>query len=80
MYQVVACLIFSVLETGMQDSLYVGLMYTGCGHLDELKRRLANLGTTQFDDGENRDFRFYKDLMDCCRRYENCLRFDPASD
>lgn len=74
-YQTLACLIMGVGHVGVQDSFFLALMYTECGHVAELKQRLAKLGTTPTVDGEDRDLRFYRDLVDCCKRYEDCSRW-----
>lgn len=67
------CNLLSAIWCGMQDSFYVALMNTACGHVAELKQQFQQLGT-EYGDGENRDGRFYKDLMNCCKHYEKCLR------
>lgn len=54
-----------------QDSLFVAMVNIVCGHVRQLKVRLRHLGE---DDGDNS--KFYKDLMDCCKRYEECLRWE----
>lgn len=57
----------------MQDTFYMAIMNTACSHVIELKRQLAQLGM-ECGDGEDRDWRFYKDVVECCKRYEELLR------
>lgn len=57
----------------MSDTSYIAFMNTVVVHISELKERLRNLGK-QVDDGENADLRFYKDLVECCKEYECCIR------
>lgn len=62
-----------VLWGSMGDSFYIALMNSNCGHVTELKKRLKCLGTelTSEQDG---DRVFYKGLVECCKRYEDCLK------
>lgn len=72
MYQIV-CDVGHTFCAGVEDAFYIALMNTTCGHVAELKTRLQNMGR-EFVQGENRNAKFYKDLSECCKRYENCLR------
>lgn len=63
----------------MADSLYIALINTVCGHMEQLKERLRKLGT-EVGEGENRDARFYRELVDCCKCYEQCLRCHSICD
>lgn len=56
------------------EGFYVGLMNQACGHLIDLKNRLKNLGTQINGHNADRDAVFYRDAIDCCKRYEHCLR------
>lgn len=58
-----------VVSLSLHDSFPLSFMNTGCGHLGELKLRLQRLGST------NNDADFYKEVVECCQRYENCLRY-----
>lgn len=57
----------------MEDSFCVALINIACGHVEDLKHKLRRLGT-EFTEGEDRNARYYKDLIVCCKRYEQCLR------
>lgn len=57
----------------MQDAFYIALIHTTCSHVAELKKRLQQLGR-RCTDKDNRNAVFYEDLVDCCQRYEDCLR------
>lgn len=72
-YQVLSSLLLSVCVASMQDTFYLALINANCGQVRELKERLQNLGT-DFVDGENRDLRFYRNLIECCKRYRECSR------
>lgn len=74
MFQVVSS-VPCVLWTAIEDSLSIAMIVTVCGHLTELKERLRSLGM-RCDAGEDRDERFYRDLVGCCERYEDCLKWD----
>lgn len=50
------------------DTFPVALINTASGHVTQLKVRLRQLGS------EGDDLLFYKGVVDCCRRYEVCLR------
>lgn len=63
-----------VVWVAMADSFYIALMNMNCGHLAELKKCLLDL-CTRPTGKFNRDLRFYIDLIDCCKIYENCLRY-----
>lgn len=60
------------------DTFNTVLISTACGHVTQLKVRLHHLGT-EIVNGENLDLRFYKDVVKCCKHYENCLRYDHFS-
>lgn len=60
-----------VIWASMEDPFYVALINMNCGHLIELKERLSRLGADGIDDN---DLLFYKELVECCKRYEGCLR------
>lgn len=72
-YQLVGCFTNGVCDAPMHDAFYLALLNAICGHVAELKERLRALGS-EFVDGEDRDGRFYKDLVNCCKRYEAILR------
>lgn len=55
-----------------QDTFYIGLINVICGHVTQLKQRLTNLGIQTADCGSS-DSRFYSDVVDCCKCYEECL-------
>lgn len=75
-YQALNCLCFSVWVGSMQDSFYISLINANCSQVADLKQRLASLGTIDSVGGsDERDLRFYKGLVDCCKRYELCLRY-----
>lgn len=57
----------------LADVFYIVLISTACDHLAQLKERLGNLGTTTGRE-EDLDFCFYMNLVECCERYEDCLR------
>lgn len=67
-YQI-ACDMGHCISASMADTFYIALMNTICGHVAELKVRLRALGNN--GDG---DLQFIKDMIDCCKRYEDCLR------
>lgn len=54
------------------DSFFMALMNTVCGHLKQLRERLCVLGTMGTGE-DDRNLRFYRDMIDCCQRYEECL-------
>lgn len=59
----------------LTDTLSMALINEICGHLEQLKANLRVLGAhDRSDDG--RDTEFYKGLLECCRKYEQCLRCD----
>lgn len=59
---------FKVLSVATLDSVFVALINAVCGHVRQLKERLRHLGAN----GD--DFTFYQQLVDCSKRYEDCLR------
>lgn len=67
-FQIVSSVLMCVL-VALADAIFIAKMNTVCGHLMQLKERLRNLGDNYADDD-----RFYRDLIDCCQRYEDCLR------
>lgn len=71
-YQVL-CIFFNAICHSMEDSFYIALIQILCCHLTELKERLKALGTESMRI-ESRNSLFYKNLIECCERYENCLR------
>lgn len=72
-YQILSCFLYSVWVASMEDSFYVALINANCGQVAELKERLMKLGT-EIDGDEDRDLRFYRELLGCCKRYHECLR------
>lgn len=59
-----------VITVATEDTFYVALMNTANDHLVQLKGRLQGLGSS----GGNREF--YRDWIECCKRYEDCWRCD----
>lgn len=57
-----------IIWAGIKDSLFFAFINTVCGHVAQLKERLQSLGT----DGD--DMTFYRDLVECCKCYEDCIR------
>lgn len=57
---------------GIEDSFYIASMNMTCGYLIELMEQLKGLGTP-LTNGSNRNALFYKDLVECGQRYEDCL-------
>lgn len=72
MYQILSGLII-INWTATQDTFYIALINIICGHVADLKQRLVDLGKA---DASRKDLPFYEDIVECCKRYENCLRFD----
>lgn len=72
-YQVVAnfCGLF---WASLEDAFYIALINVVGSHLVELKERLKALGHELTYGAESRNSLFYKHLIECCERYENCLR------
>lgn len=68
MFQIV-CSVCACMLVALEDSLFIPMINTVCCHLIQLKERLRLLGTSGAG-----DVRFYSDLIDCCKRYEDCLR------
>lgn len=62
-----------IVSVATMDAFYIASITMTCGHIAQLKERLRNLGTVDVR-GDNSELRFYKDFIDCCHRYENCLR------
>lgn len=62
-----------IVWTAVADSLYLALINIAIGHVAQLKERLMALGTGFAGEGE-RDTQFYRNLIACCKRYEDCLR------
>lgn len=67
MYQLLCSLII-VFWVAMGDTFSVALINTACGHLTLLQERLRSLGSN----GD--ELVVYKGLVECCERYETCLR------
>lgn len=63
----------AVFWTSMEDTFYVALINTTCGHLAQLKENLKRLGTDLLD-GHDQNLKFYKNVIGCCKCYEDCLR------
>lgn len=61
-----------IIWASMEDSFYIALINTVCSHVTLLKKRLRALDTK--DGVAVRDARFYAELIECCARYEQCLR------
>lgn len=56
------------------DAFYIASIITAGEHVTRLKERLMAAGST-FDDGvDDRDARFFRDVIECCEQYEACLR------
>lgn len=68
-YQIVCGMIVAVTVASL-DTIFFALINTTCGHVRQLKQRLQHLGTS----GDNA--KFYKDLIDCCKCYGECVRFE----
>lgn len=72
----------AVIWVGMEDAITIALLNVNCGHFAELKQRLQQLGDGGGGggggggSGEDRNRWFYRDLMECCQRYENCLKYE----
>lgn len=58
----------NIMTASTQDAVFVAMINTVCGHVKQLKERLQQLNAN----GD--DATFYKDLIDCCQRYADCLR------
>lgn len=71
--QAVSYLVLCVLAA-MEDSLYIALINIICGHVAEMKDRLKMMGMKGAADAD-RNSLFFADLRECCRRYEDCLRW-----
>lgn len=67
MYQLVFSLLIN-LWLSTQDILPVALINITCFHVTQLKERLRTLGS------EVDDLMYYKGLVECCQRYDDCLR------
>lgn len=67
-YQMAFSYMFTVCAAIM-DSLLFALINTVCGHMEQLKDRLKALGSRGDDDDT-----FYRDMIECCQCYENCIR------
>lgn len=70
----VICASGVIIWTAIDDSFFIALINIALGHLGELKMRFEGLGSDIGQGERNRDARFDGDLVECCRRYENCLR------
>lgn len=57
----------------LADSFYMAFMNIACGYLEAFEEKLKVLGIRSADK-EIVDLHFYKDLMECCQMYEDCLR------
>lgn len=62
-----------IIWAAVGDLFYIGTINTACGHITQLNEQLKCVGT-EIVTGEDLDLRFYKDLVECCRQYEDCLR------
>lgn len=63
----------NVYWTAMMDSFFIAFINTVCSHVTEMKERLRNLGAKGTNEIE-RESLFYAELIDCCKRYNICLR------
>lgn len=73
-YQMVSNLCLSVWAAN-EDAFSIALMNTLYGHMAQLKDRLQHLDREYSPDvNADRDFWFYKSLIECCQRYEDCLK------
>lgn len=68
------CVNCLIIWTGIDDSFFIALINTTCGHLTDLKERLKSLGSDYTNADENRDLRFCKEMFGCCKQYEECSR------
>lgn len=68
------CNVIMIILAAVQDSLCIAMIGMTCNHVTELRRRLENIGKHKSTKDDDLDLVFYKDLVDCCERYENCLR------
>lgn len=66
--------VISTVWAALNDSFYIALMNMACSHVTDLKYRLNILGA-RYAANVDRNAIYYKDLMDCCKRYEECSRF-----
>lgn len=64
----------NIFQVAAADSLFIALINTVCGHVAQLKERLQSLGSS----GDDIDF--YRDLVECCKCYEDCLSFAEPMD
>lgn len=69
----IVCALGIVAWTAIEDSLSIGLINTICGHVAELKERLEAVGTIATE-GVPKNLNFYRELIDCCKRYAIYLR------
>lgn len=74
LYQI-TCGLVIVIWTAVEDTYTIALMTMACGHVTQLKARSKILGT-KYPAGVDRDRYFYMEVIDCCKRYVSCLRFD----
>lgn len=76
-YQVVSDWWLCVMASA-QDSFYIALMSTVCGHLTQIKEGAKALGNEGAEGAksENKEpnSRYYRELIGLCQRYEECLR------
>lgn len=70
--EIFGCVICTV-WVAIVDTLNIALMNMAWAYVVELKNCLRQLGSVCAK-GEDRDARFYQDLMKCCMDYEDCLR------
>lgn len=61
----------------VQDAFFIALISTVCQHVAQLKQQLQKLGGEHIDD--DRNLMFYKGFVECCQRYEGCLRCEQQS-
>lgn len=63
-----------VVLAAVEDSFFIALLNIACGHIASLKEQLENLGTDHIDEN-SQNLVYHKELIVCCRRFENCLRY-----
>lgn len=64
-----------IIWTAIVDTYPIALIILTCGHVSDLKTRLRNLGK-EYPLRVDKDKKFYDEVIDCCKRYEQSLRFD----
>lgn len=67
-------LIFVVIWGAMEVTFHIALINMTCTHVSQLKLRLESLGTNFDNAVVDKDFEFYKELVECCKQYADCLR------